>query len=88
MSDYSALFKLLKVKPRDFFSVLGNEKDYHLLEIPKKNGDKRKLSVPSDRLAEIQRRLLYRLEEGYLPTKTSHGFTLLRSIKTNWHRSI
>lgn len=83
MSDYSALFKMLKVKPRDFFSVLGNDKEYHFIEIPKKNGDKRKLSVPSDRLAKIQRRLLYRLEEGYLPTKPSHGFTSLRSVKTN-----
>jgi RNA-directed DNA polymerase len=83
MSDYSALFKLLKVQPSEFFAVLDKKSEYHFVEITKKKGGKRKLSVPSDRLSVIQKRLLYRLEEDYFHTEGSHGFTLGRSIKTN-----
>ena len=75
MSQYSGLFKILKVKPKTFFRILEDEKRYNTFKINKKGGGQRELLAPSSELCILQQRFLRKLEDSYSPTRAAHGFT-------------
>ena len=83
MSEYSGLFKILKVKPKTFFRILEDEKRYSAFKINKKGGGQRELLAPSLKLCILQKRFLRKLEDSYEPTLAAHGFTREKSILTN-----
>ena len=83
MSEYSGLFKILKVKPKTFFRILEDEKRYSAFKINKKGGGQRELLAPSLKLCILQKRFLRKLEDSYEPTRAAHGFTQEKSILTN-----
>ena len=59
------------------------EKHVHHFEIPKKDGTRRKLIAPDDKLKWIQRSIVWKILMHYHPTENAHGFVRERSIVTN-----
>jgi len=53
------------------------------IEIPKKDGSKRRITAPDEKLKFLQRRLYYYVFKQYKPTDYAHGFIARRNIKSN-----
>lgn len=53
------------------------------IEIPKKDGSKRKITAPDTKLKFLQRRIYYYVLKQYRPTDYAHGFIARRNIKSN-----
>ncbi|HBH48149.1 MAG TPA: hypothetical protein DDX98_05890, partial [Bacteroidales bacterium] len=87
------LSKLLgfKAKSISYFLYHSTEEKYYTFEIPKKNGEFRKIQAPTDKLKKLQSRLATLLSDcfeeidrnqGY-PNSLSHGFRRKHSIISN-----
>lgn len=80
------LAKLLEIKEQTLRYFLYGKKDddkYHNFEIPKKNGQTRKISAPIGELKTIQRKLTYILSLVYKVKPCAYGFLKDRNIKDN-----
>lgn len=94
IKDIYELANLLNMEPRNITYILYKLKSqncYSYFEIPKKNGDKRKIYSPNKILSNIQRKVLTILEarqevifsENNIVNKISHGFQKRKNIITN-----
>lgn len=72
-------------KPLDLVDNIIENKEQHVrhIEIPKKDGTKRKILAPDDILKYIQKGIYYRVLRRYKPSPIAHGFISKRSIVTN-----
>ena len=68
----------------DVYSISNNQnKYYHQVTIPKRNGEDRILNVPNDDLKKIQKYILNRLFVWYEPLDCVMGYVKKRGIKEN-----
>jgi RNA-directed DNA polymerase len=61
------------------------EKEQHVrtIEIPKRNGGKRKIVAPDHRLKYILKSIYWKMLRRYKPAESAHGFVTKRGIVTN-----
>lgn len=74
ISDRSLRYFLYKRRP---------ETMYRTFEIPKKNGEMRKISAPQNQLKQIQKKLAHILAVVYTPKICAYGFILGRNHVDN-----
>jgi len=63
--------------------IADKEKYIQRIEIPKKDGSKRKVVAPGNDLKYIQKSLYWRFFRKYKPHNAAHGFVAKRGISTN-----
>jgi RNA-directed DNA polymerase len=81
--DLAALIKVDHTIMINLAFNVADEVKYSHIAIPKRNGQKRHIAIPSLRLRMIQRRLLPLLEEIYLPSSRAHGYIKKRGLRSN-----
>lgn len=83
--DFKHLALLLGIDPFEFGELFYSIDDfgYHEMEIPKKSGGMRKISVPSVDLKYIQRWILDNILSKIHVSEHANGFVVNRSIVTN-----
>lgn len=81
--DLSEFLNIVPSKLGFFLYKLPRSKLYTEFEIPKKNGEKRKILAPTIFMRSIQEKIKYELEKHYVPPGCVHGFIKKRSIITN-----
>lgn len=59
------------------------ESNVYEMSVPKKDGSKRKIIAPCDKLKHIQKNIYYKIFMRYRPSKNAHGFVRKRGIVTN-----
>lgn len=79
------LYKALNTNYSELNMLVNNSSDdlYKETEIPKKNGNTRKIYIPNNKLLKIQKRLKVILNNSFRPHKNAMGFIKNKSILDN-----
>lgn len=85
VSDFSQKsgFGLQLIKYLAFHRKVSKKTHYHIFEIPKKSGGKRKISAPKPQLRYFQQWILENILNKISVGEVVHGFTAKKSIVTN-----
>lgn len=85
ISDFSQKsgFSLSTIKYLAFHRKVSKKSHYHIFEIPKKSGGKRKISAPKPQLKYFQQWILENVLSKISVGEVVHGFTEKKSIVTN-----
>lgn len=85
ISDFSQKsgLSLSTIKYLAFHRRVSRKSHYHIFEIPKKSGGKRKISAPKPQLKYFQQWILENILNKISVGETVHGFTEKKSIVTN-----
>ncbi|HCN50905.1 MAG TPA: RNA-dependent DNA polymerase [Chryseobacterium sp.] len=85
ISDFSQKsgFSLSVIKYLAFHRRVSRKSHYHIFEVPKKSGGKRKISAPKLQLKGFQQWILENILNKIPVGETVHGFTAEKSIVTN-----
>ncbi|WP_347216968.1 retron St85 family RNA-directed DNA polymerase [Chryseobacterium sp.] len=85
ISDFSQKsgYSLSEIKYLAFHRKVSKKSHYHVFEIPKKSGGKRKISAPKSQLKGFQQWLLDNILNKIPVGEVVHGFTAKKSIVTN-----
>ncbi|WP_051349290.1 reverse transcriptase family protein [Chryseobacterium gregarium] len=85
VSDFSQKsgFSLSVIKYLAFHRNVSKKSHYHVFEIPKKSGGKRKISAPKPQLRHFQHWILENILNKIPVGDAVHGFTIKKSIVTN-----
>jgi len=81
--DVAALLGTKYSSLKYFLYVVGEENRYKTFQIPKKNGQLRKISTPIPPIKNYQKKFSQMLEVIHNPKPSAHGFTKGRSVITN-----
>lgn len=76
-------FGLSVIKYLAFHRSVSKKSHYHVFEIPKKSGGKRKISAPKPQLRHFQHWILENILNKIPVGEVVHGFTIKKSIVTN-----
>lgn len=76
-------FSLSVIKYLAFHRRVSKKSHYHIFEIPKKSGGKRKISAPKPQLKSFQQWILENILNKISVGEMVHGFTAQKSIVTN-----
>lgn len=82
-NDLANLLEIEEQTLRYFLYGKSDDDKYYTFEIPKKNGQVRKISAPISQLKTIQRKLTYILNLVYKVKPCAYGFLKDRNIKCN-----
>ncbi|MGE8556707.1 MAG: retron St85 family RNA-directed DNA polymerase [Chryseobacterium jejuense] len=81
-------FSLSTIKYLAFHRRVSKKSHYHIFEIPKKSGGKRKISAPKPQLKFFQQWILENILNKISVGEAVHGFTVKKSIVTNAERHL